>query len=42
MKAMPNYQLQRTVEHRGRTVLATDCALAAAEWQPWPAAEQKR
>ena len=41
-KLMPNYQLQRTVEHRGRTVLAMDCALAGAEWQRWPAAEQKR
>jgi hypothetical protein len=38
----PNYLLQRTVMHRGRTVLAMDCVLAGAEWQRWPAAEQKR
>ena len=37
-----NYLLQRTVEHRGRTVLAMDCVLAGAEWQRRPAAEQKR
>jgi hypothetical protein len=37
-----NYLLQRTVEHRGRIVLAKDCALAGAEWQRWSAAEQKR
>ena len=41
-KVQSNYQLQRTVEHRGRTVLAIDCALAGAQWQRWPAAEQKR
>jgi len=39
---MPNYQLQRTGVHRGRTVLAMDCGLAGAQWQGWPAAEQKR
>ena len=38
----PNYLLQRTVVHSGRTVLAKDCALAGAEWQRRPAAEQKR
>jgi hypothetical protein len=31
MNMMPNYLLQRTVVHRGRTVLAMDCALAGAE-----------
>ena len=38
----PNYKLQRTVQHRGRTVLAMDCALAGAEWAPCPAAEFNR
>jgi hypothetical protein len=41
-KLMANYLLQRTVVHRGRTVLAMDCALAGARRQLWPAAEQKR
>ena len=39
---MPNYLLQRAVDYRGRIVLAKDCALADAESQRWPAAEQKR
>jgi hypothetical protein len=39
---LANYKLQRTVVHPGRTVLAKECALAGAEWQRWPAAEQKR
>jgi hypothetical protein len=42
MNVQPNYQLQRTVEHRGRAMLAKNRALAGAEWLRCPAAEQKR
>jgi hypothetical protein len=39
---MPNNALQRTVTHRGRPVLAMDCALAGAKECLWPAAELNR
>jgi hypothetical protein len=35
----PNNALQRNVTHRGRPVLAMDCALAGAEWGSCPSAE---
>ncbi len=37
-----NNALQRTGKHRGRPVLAMDCALAGAEWAPCLAAELGR
>jgi len=37
-----NKSFQRSVTHRGRTVLAMDCALAGAKWHRWPAAELNR
>jgi hypothetical protein len=37
-----NNALQRMVIHRGRPVLAIDCALAGTEMRPWPAAELGR
>ena len=39
---MPNNMLERTVDHRGRIVLAMDCVLADAQWQRWPAAQLVR
>jgi hypothetical protein len=42
MSLQSNYLLRRSVGRRGRTVLAMDCSLAGAQWQRWPAAEQKR
>ena len=38
----PNYPLERTVNYRGRIVLAMDCALADAQWRLWPAAQLDR
>src|SRR5258706_428112 len=40
--AMPNKTLERTVNHRGRIVLAMDCVLADAQWRSCPAAELNR
>ena len=37
-----NKSFQRSVIHRGRTVLAMNCALAGAQMQRWPAAELNR
>ena len=37
----PNKSFQRPV-HRGRTVLAMDCALAGAQWRQRSAAELNR
>jgi hypothetical protein len=37
-----NNAFQRSVNHRGRTVLAMDCALAGAQCWQWPAAELGR
>jgi hypothetical protein len=37
-----NNTFERTVKHRGRTVLAMDCALAGAEMRRWPAAQLGR
>jgi len=37
-----NNALDRTVVHRGRAVLATDCVLASAELASWPAGHQDR
>jgi len=39
---MPNNAFERTVDHRGRTVLAMDCVLAGAEMQPGAAAQLDR
>lgn len=39
---MANKALQLTVAHRGRLVLAMDCALAEAGYRLWPAAEHSR
>ncbi len=39
---LTNKSFQRSVLHRGRTVLAIDCVLAGAQWQRWPAAELNR
>ena len=37
-----NNTLERTVNHRGRIVLAMDCVLADAQWRRWPAAHLGR
>ena len=37
-----NNALDRTVNHRGRTVLAMDCVLAGAQQQQWLAGHQDR
>ena len=37
-----NNALEQTVMHRGRPVLAMNCALTEAEDGPWPAAELDR
>jgi hypothetical protein len=37
-----NNALERTVNHRGRIVLAMDCVLADAKWWRWPAAQLGR
>jgi hypothetical protein len=39
---MANNTLQRTVEYRGRPVLAMNGVLAGAEWAQCPAAELGR
>ena len=39
---MPNHALQRTGEHKGRTVRACMCARAGAEWVVCLAAELDR
>jgi hypothetical protein len=38
----PNNALERSRAHRGRAVLAMDCALAGAEWAPCLAAQLNR
>jgi len=38
----PNNTLERTVNYRGRIVLAMDCVLADAQWRRWPAAQLGR
>jgi hypothetical protein len=37
-----NNALERTVNHRGRIVLAMDCVLADAQWRSWSAAQLDR
>ena len=37
-----NNTLERTVNHRGRIVLATDCVLADVQTRTWPAAQLGR
>ncbi len=37
-----NKSLERTVNHRGRLVLAMDCVLAKAQWRSWSAAQLSR
>jgi hypothetical protein len=37
-----NNTLERTVNHRGRIVLAMDCVLADAQWRLWLAAQLGR
>ena len=39
---LSNNTLERTVEHRGRFVLAMDCVLAEAQWRRWLAAQLGR
>ena len=39
---LSNNTLERTVDHRGRIVLAMDCVLADAQWRRWPAAKLGR
>jgi len=39
---MANNTLERTVEHRGRIVLAMNCVLADAKGRAWPAAQLGR
>jgi hypothetical protein len=39
---MPNYALQRNVNHLGRPVLAMDGVLAGPEWVSCPSAELNR
>jgi len=38
----PNNMLERSSDHRGRAVIAMDCALSGAEWASCPAAQQDR
>ena len=42
MRVQPNNTLERTVNHRGRIVLAKDCVLADSQWRWWPAAQLGR
>ncbi len=37
-----NNTLERTMNHRGRPVLAMDCVLARAQLRQWPAAQLGR
>jgi hypothetical protein len=37
-----NNKLERSVNHRGRIVLALNSALGDAQWRQWPAAQQGR
>ena len=37
-----NNTLERTVNHRGRIVLAMDCVVADAQWRQLPAAQLSR
>src|SRR5258708_34023324 len=37
-----NNAFERTVNHRGRPVLAMDCVLARSQWRWWPAAQLGR
>jgi hypothetical protein len=39
---LSNNTLERTVNQRGRIVLAMDCVLADAQWRWWPAAQLGR
>jgi hypothetical protein len=39
---MANNALERTTEHRGRAVLATNYVLAGLEWAPCQAAQRNR
>ena len=39
---MSNNALERTVNQRGRIVLAMDCVLADTQWRLWPAAQLGR
>jgi hypothetical protein len=38
----PNHTLERTMIHRGRTVLAMECVLGGAQWRSCPAAQLDR
>lgn len=42
IECMANYALERTVNYRGRIVLAIDCVLADAQLRLWPAAQRDR
>ena len=43
MTRLPNKSLERTVNHRGRTVRAVAlCARAGAQWQSWSAVQHNR
>jgi hypothetical protein len=42
MSMLANNTLELTVSHRGRIVLAMDCALADAQWRWWLAAQLGR
>jgi hypothetical protein len=39
---LSNKSLERTVDHRGRAVLAMDCVLGGAEWALCQAAQRDR
>lgn len=39
---LANNALERSIDHRGRTVLAMDCVLAGEEWASWLAAQRGR
>ena len=39
---LPNNAFERTVDHRGRAVLAMNCVLGGAEWAPCLAAQLGR
>ncbi len=39
---LPNNTLERTVNYRGRPVLAMECVLARAQQRLWPAAQLNR
>jgi len=42
MRKLPNNALEGSMSHRGRPVLAMDCALGKSHRRQWPAAQLGR